>query len=81
MSFNIIDIEPVRTYATRENAIKAVQKKFCGIVDGPRMFNVVIMERRNPPPGPDGVRYFPLLCNIREEFFQQAIHCGFNIIN
>lgn len=85
MSFNVITIEPIKTYATAENAVKAVQKRFAATLDGPRMFNVVVLEHRMPP-GNDYsdlavTRYFPLICNIREEHFQQVLHCGFNLIN
>lgn len=73
MNYNFIDIEPVRTYATVDNARKAVDKRM-ELVSRPspeRAFNVAIMEHKG--------RFFPLLCNCND--LQLAIWTGFNVVN
>jgi len=73
--FNVITIEPTKTYATATNAEKAVTKwaaRFDGATD--RIFNVIMLTT------PEG-RFYPLLCNINKEYFQQVIHSGFNVVN
>ena len=75
-AYGVVDLQPVKTYATKENALKAVQKKFVNLKSDTRLFNVVIL------PTEDG-RFFPVLCNCSQSNggFQIAIHSGFNVIN
>lgn len=75
-AYGVIDLQPVKTYASKENAIKAVEKKFVNLKSDTRLFNVVIL------PTEDG-RFFPVLCNCSQSNggFQIAIHSGFNVIN
>lgn len=73
---NFITIEPVRTYATPLNAMRAVDKRLLGVVDasGRKLFSVAIM------PTADG-RWFPLICNIAPDGMRVAIATGFNLVN
>lgn len=75
-SHTFITIEPVRTYATALNAMRAVDAKMLGVMDasGRKLFNVAIM------PTADG-RWYPLICNIAPDGMQVAISTGFNLVN
>ena len=66
MEAKLIEIEPSKTYATRENAIKAFEKK-CGN----RNVRYFIMQHT------DG-RYFPVA--IGEQAIREMVHFHFNII-
>jgi hypothetical protein len=72
--FNVITIEPVKTYATAENATKAVKKYADRFTCTDRIFNVIMMTT------PEG-RFYPLLCNIHRDYFAQVIHSGFSVVN
>ena len=66
MTAKLIDLEPVKTYVTRENAIKAFEKR-CGN-SNVRYF---IMTHT------DG-RFYPVA--IGEEAIQAMIHFHFNVV-
>lgn len=74
-TFNLITFEPSKTYATAENALKAVAKyaeRFSN--SNAHLFNVIMGTT------PDG-RFYPMLCNINKDYFQLVIHSGFNCVN
>lgn len=62
-----LELHPTRTYATRENAIKAAEKK-CGHL--PVRFIVMVDEYTG--------RFFPVF--IGQECLQYGIHLEFNIL-
>lgn len=62
----LFEMEPVRTYATRDNAIKAFEKK-CGNRD----VRYFIMTHT------DG-RFFPVA--VGEQAIQQMVHFHFNVV-
>lgn len=66
MNAKLIEIEPVKTYATEANAIKAFEKK-CGNRD----VRYFIM------PTKDG-RFFPVA--IGEKAIQEMVHFYFNVV-
>lgn len=66
MTAALIQIEPVKTYATRENAVKAFEKR-CGNAE----VRYFIMTHT------DG-RFFPVA--IGEKAIQQMVHFHFNVI-
>lgn len=65
----LLEIKPVKTYATKENAIKAVEKYIP--VEHLREIRYIIM------PTEDG-RFFPVFIGV--ECLQHGIHFKFNII-
>lgn len=81
--FNVVDLPPARTYATPDNAIKAVKKWADKVVFEGRAFNVVVLDCRKGGQGSDAEdrRYYPVLINIHTNFLQQAIFSGFNCVN
>ena len=62
----LIEISPTKTYATRENAVKAFDKKFSET--GQRYF---IMKTEDN-------RYFPVA--LGESAVQRGIHFHFNVV-
>ncbi len=62
--------EPVKTYATRENAIKAVEKIFGNEWDNLRYF-ITVDEKTG--------RYFPVFIG-QEALSRRVHHFGFHII-
>lgn len=83
LPFNVIELQPTRTYATPENAIKAVTKYAEGITYPGRAFNVLILDCRKGGMGADAEdrRYYPVLCNIASGFLHVALHSGFIVVN
>lgn len=81
--FNTFDFQPVKTYASRENAEKAVanwakNEEF----EHGRAFNLMIVEVHAPSLSKQQqVRYCPVICNVDSRFFHVVIHSGFNVIN
>lgn len=70
----IFNIEPIKTYATRENAIKAVEKK--GFADTvPHFKNLAL--RYFIMTHTDG-RFFPVF--VGEAAVQAGVHFHFNVI-
>lgn len=67
---NLIELTPTRTYATRENAQKAVEKKFAGRQF--RMNQLYFIATHT-----DG-RFFPVF--IGERAVQEMIHFSFNVV-
>ena len=78
--FNEFDFEPVKTYATRDNAIKAVQKWADKFDFKGRAFNVMVVTVRDFS-HVNVTRFCPVMINIDKDFLQNAIHSGFNVIN
>lgn len=75
LGYGIVNIEPVKSYASAANAIKAVEKVFGPQLQGnSRQFNVAIMCT------PEG-RFFPLICNVHPNAMGMVIHAGFNVVN
>lgn len=79
--FNVLKLTPVKTYATHDNAVKAVEKRVkdwvpAGGTDKDLLFNVIILQD-------DSGRYFPVICNtgIHSDGFYLALRAGFNVIN
>ena len=68
----LIELEAPRTYATRENAIKAVERKF-----GPRMQRTDEQLRYIIYQNKEG-RFFPVF--IGERALQAGMHFSFNVI-
>lgn len=66
----LIELTPTKTYATRENAIKAVEKKF-----GDRQFR--LNQLYFIATHTDG-RFFPVF--IGERAVQEMIHFSFNVV-
>lgn len=64
----LIEIEPVRTYATPENAVKAVEKRLGHMKDLPVRY--FIHQK--------GDRFFPVFIGV--ECLQHGIHFHFNIV-
>lgn len=76
-----VQLTPTKTYATPENAVKAVEKRVAewvpiGGTKDTQVFNVIVMQHS------DG-RYFPVICHtsICPDGMQLAIWSGFNVIN
>lgn len=69
-------IEPVKTYATRENAIKAVEKKF-GKLDQPSDNPSFKEQRFFIMTHTDG-RFFPVFVGMQA--IQAGVHFHFNVI-
>jgi len=71
---NLFNIEPNKTYATRENAVKAVERKF-----GPRMTYPGTEENLHYfiHTHTDG-RFFPVF--VGERAIQAGIHFSFNVV-
>lgn len=67
-----IDLTPSKTYATAENAVKAVEKKFSPEVQQAEKLRYFIM------PHTDG-RFFPVF--VGERAILCGIHFHFNCIN
>lgn len=66
----LIKLEGVKTYATRENAIKAVERKIAGRkFDKPQMYFIHT--------GEDG-RFFPVF--VGERAVQAMLHFSFNVV-
>jgi hypothetical protein len=76
--FRVITFTPNKSYATAENAIKALDKALEKRGFGPdikeRPFNVFIQQT------PEG-RYFPVICNITPAHFHWVLHIGFCLVN
>lgn len=74
--FNVIKLEPSKTYASAANAEKAVTKWADRAFGGTNalVFNVIMMTTAEG-------RFYPLLCNINKEYFHIVIHSGFNCVN
>lgn len=70
---HLINLEPSKTYATRENAIKAVEKKFGPNEDhfGSAKMHYIVMQHT------DG-RFFPVF--IGERAVQGMAHFHFNVV-
>lgn len=66
---NLIDITPVKTYKTKENAIKAVDKLYSGHFGSGLRYFIHIHT--------DG-RFFPVF--VGEKALQLGVHFHFNII-
>lgn len=66
----LINLEPTKTYATRDNVVKAVEKKF-GAPEHSRLTYVIMTHT-------DG-RFFPLF--IGERAIQAQVHFTFHVIN
>jgi hypothetical protein len=81
--FNVVDLPPARTYATPDNAIKAVKKWADKVSFAGRGFNVVVLDCRKggQGSGAEDRRYYPVLINIHTDFLHVAIHSGFNVVN
>lgn len=81
--FNVVEIAPVRTYASRENAVKAVEKWTETVSFFGRAFNVVVLDCRKGGMGTDAEdrRYYPVLINVAKDFMHVAIHSPFNVVN
>lgn len=71
----LINIEPVKTYATRENAIKAVEKK--GFTDSVTIRGIEQNLRYFIHTHTDG-RFFPIF--LGEAAVQAGVHFHFNVI-
>lgn len=65
---HLVEIEFVKTYATKENAIKAVEKKFPGNIDGLR-YIIVPLENG---------RFAPLFIGMKA--LEYGVHFHFNIV-
>lgn len=70
------DIDPaITSYATRENAVKAAEKKLTPWADiDVRVCNVLIVRN-------EAGRYVPLVHNIHPDHLHQIIHCGLFVMN
>ena len=64
-------IEPIRSFATKKNAIAAVNKAFAGIVAGKTNYRYFIHQTEEG-------RFFPVF--IGQECIQAGIHFKFNVI-
>lgn len=76
-----VQLTPTKTYATPENAVKAVEKRVAewvpiGGTKDTQVFNIIVMRHS------DG-RYFPVICHtgINRDGFYLALRAGFNVIN
>jgi len=67
----LYEITPVRTYATRENAIAAVNKAFSGVIEEKTNYRYFIHTHT------DG-RFFPVF--IGQESITAGIHMKFNVV-
>lgn len=67
--YNTIELSP-KTYATRANAMKPVDRITKFLPENRRVFNVTILERIE---GSD-VRYFAVIFNVDKDYFPQMIH-------
>ena len=67
--YNLINLNP-KTYATRANALKPVERMAKHLPDSTRVFNVTVLERVE---GAD-VRYFAMIFNVDTKYLAQVIH-------
>lgn len=76
MSYAFTTLTPDKTYATAENARKAVEKKLGALDKNPtlREFNVYIFYTAEG-------RAFPVLANIHADALHYVIHFGFCCVN
>ena len=72
--FNVVTLQPTKTYASAANALKAIQKYAESINYPGRAFNVLMQTT------PEG-RFFPVIINVDTGFFHLAIHSGFCVVN
>lgn len=67
----LYEIEPVRTYASKQNAIAAVNKAFAGNIADKTNYRYFIHQT-------DDGRFFPVF--IGQECLAAGIHFKFNVI-
>lgn len=77
---NLINLTPNKTYATRENAIKAVEKKFPSSVREYSELTYFLQEVRKGGDGTDAEdrRFFPVF--IGERALRAMVHFHFHVV-
>lgn len=74
VNYNIISIDEARSYATRDNAIKAVDRTFAEWKGKQRLFNVMIVRNT-------AGRHVPIICNIDPNHVGRVAWSGFLCVN
>lgn len=64
---NLLNLEPNKSYKTKENAVKAFEKKY-----GDANLRYFVMQT-------DDGRYFPVCC-FSNDAMQRGVHFHFNVV-
>lgn len=75
MTIRRIDITPTKTYATKENAVKAVEKKFGQRTDMGACWYFIQPHREE---GATDWRYFPVF--VGQSALSAGVHFSFNLV-